>query len=193
MEGMYRFLGRVWRLVIASANMKSVDNDAVIHRQLQRTIQRATDDLPKRRYNTTIAGFMEFVNAAAEEKKALGIEDAKDFVKILAPFAPFMAEELWCCLCHSGLDPGSIPKDYQSIHKQPWPMYDKSLLIDSSIQFVVQVNGKIRETLTITPEQGKDQKIVEDVVKKSEKLQKYLTTRPQKIIFISGKLINFVV
>ena len=136
---------------------------------------------------------MEFVNAAAEEKKALGIEDAKDFVKILAPFAPFMAEELWCCLCHSGLDPGSIPKDYQSIHKQPWPMYDKSLLIDSSIQFVVQVNGKIRETLTITPEQGKDQKIVEDVVKKSEKLQKYLTTRPQKIIFISGKLINFVV
>ena len=193
MEGMYRFLGRVWRLVIASANMKSVDNDAVIHRQLQRTIQRATDDLPKRRYNTTIAGFMEFVNAAAEEKKALGIEDAKDFVKILAPFAPFMAEELWCCLCHSGLDPGSIPKDDQSIHKQPWPMYDKSLLIDSSIQFVVQVNGKIRETLTITPEQGKDQKIVEDVVKKSEKLQKYLTTRPQKIIFISGKLINFVV
>jgi len=187
MEGMYRFLGRVWRLVMESANMKSVDNDAVIHRELQRAIQRATDDLPKRRYNTTIAGFMEFVNAATDAKKPLGTEDAKDFVKLFAPFAPHVAEELWFRLC------GEKMEGYVSVHKQPWSMYDKSLLVDSSIQFVVQVNGKIRETLTVTPEQGKDQKVIEELVKKSERLKKYLTTRPQKIIFISGKLINFVV
>ncbi len=193
MEGMYRFLGRVWRLVMASANKGTVDNDKGIHRQLQRAIQRATDDLPKRRYNTTIAGYMEFVNAATDAKKVLGTEDAKNFVKIIAPFAPHMAEELWFRLCHPELVSGSIPKDYISVHKQPWPMYDKSLLLDSSIQFVVQVNGKIRETVTVTPEQGKDQRVIEELARNSEKLKKYLTTRPQKIIFISGKLINFVV
>ncbi len=187
MEGMYRFLGRVWRLVIASANMKAVDNDALIHRHLQRAIQRATDDLPKRRYNTTIAGYMEFVNSAIDAKKPLGIEDAKNFIKLLAPFAPHVAEEMWFRLGGAKID------DYVSVHKLPWPMYDKGLLVDSSIQFVAQVNGKIRETLTVTPQQGKDQQVIEELAKNSDRLKKYLTTRPQKIIFISGKLINFVV
>jgi len=194
MEGMYRFLGRVWRLVIVSANKGFIDNDNVIHRELQRAIQRATDDLPKRRYNTTIAGYMEFVNAATDAGKILGTEDAKDFVKLLAPFAPHVAEEMWLRLCHPQQVDGSvIPNGYVSVHMQKWPMYDKSLLIDSSIQFVVQVNGKIRETITVTPEQGKDQKRIEELANGSEKIKKYLTTRPQKIIFISGKLINFVV
>ena len=190
MEGMYRFLGRVWRLVIASANHGLVDNDKEIHRQLQRAIQRATDDLPKRRYNTTIAGYMEFVNAAIDAGKMLGTDDAKDFIKLLAPFAPHMAEEVWFQLTVHGT---AIPTGYRSIHTQPWPLYDKSLLVDSSIQFVVQVNGKIRETISVTPKQGTDQKHIEELVGKSEKMKKYLTTRPQKIIFISGKLINFVV
>jgi leucyl-tRNA synthetase len=187
MEGMYRFLGRVWRLVIESANKGLVDNDKLIHRQLQRAIQRATDDLPKRRYNTTIAGYMEFVNAAMDAEKPLGTEDAKDFVKIVAPFAPHIAEELWFRLS------GAKKDGYVSVHKQPWPVYDKSLLIDSTIQFVVQVNGKIRETIPVTPEQAKDQRGIEELVKTSQKLKKYLTTQPQKIIFVSGKLINFVV
>jgi len=197
MEGMYRFLGRVWRLVMSSANKGLVDNDKEIHRQLQRAIQRATDDLPKRRYNTAIAGYMEFVNAATDAGKNLGTEDAKDFVKLLAPFAPHVTEELWFRLTSQGLALSStssrLSLDYRSVHKQPWPMYDKSLLVNSSIQFVIQVNGKIRETLTVTPEQGKDQKSIEELASKSEKIKKYLTTRPQKIIFISGKLINFVV
>jgi leucyl-tRNA synthetase len=190
MEGMYRFLGRVWRLVMASANHGLVDNDKEIHRQLQRSIQRATDDLPKRRYNTTIAGYMEFVNAAIDAGKIFGTDDAKDFIKLLAPFAPHMAEEVWFQLTVHGT---AIPTDYRSIHTQPWPLYDKSLLVNSSIQFVVQVNGKIRETISVTPKQAIDQKGIEALAEKSEKMKKYLTTRPQKIIFISGKLINFVV
>ena len=190
MEGMYRFLGRVWRLVMASANHGLVDNDKEIHRQLQRAIQRATDDLPKHRYNTTIAGYMEFVNAAIDAGKIFGTDDAKDFIKLLAPFAPHMAEEVWFQLTVHGT---AIPTDYRSIHTQPWPLYDKSLLVNSSIQFVVQVNGKIRETISVTPKQAIDQKGIEALAEKSEKMKKYLTTRPQKIIFISGKLINFVV
>lgn len=187
MEGMNRFIGRIWRLIMASANKGTVDNDKQIHRELQRAIQRASLDLPKRRYNTTIAGFMEFVNTASDAGIVLGTDDAKDFVKIIAPFAPHIAEELWF---HLG---GATMGGYVSVHKQPWPMYDKSLLIDSSIQFVVQVNGKIRETISITPKQGKDQHVVEKLARTSEKVKKYLTTEPTNIIFISGKLINFVV
>lgn len=190
MEGMYRFLGRVWRLVMASANKGLVRNDAIIHKKLQRAIERATDDMPKRRYNTTIAGYMEFLNAAADAGKVLGTEDAKDFVKILAPFAPHVAEELWFQLT---VHKTAIPTGYQSVHKQKWPVYDKSLLVNSLIQFVIQVNGKMRESILVTPEQGKDQQVIETLVKNNEKMKKYLITRPQKIIFVSGKLINFVV
>ena len=187
MEGMHRFLGRVWRLVTESANKMIEHSDATIHKALQRAIARATDDIAKRRYNTTMAGFMEFVNAAQKNGGILGTGDAKDFVKILAPFAPYITEELWFRLC------GAKTEGYVSVHKHPWPKYEKSLLLNSSIQFVVQVNGKIRETLTVTPEQGNDQKMIKDLAEKSGRMKKYLTTRPQKIVFIPGKLVNFVI
>lgn len=189
-EGMHRFTGRIWRLLTSSANISLEHGDAEIHRQLQRAIARVTDDIPKRRYNTAIAGLMEFVNAAAGAGKMLGTADAKDFVKLIAPFAPHLAEELWLRVTTGG---DTIPPEYRSVHVQPWPMYDKNLLIDSSIRFVIQVNGKMRETIPVSRDDAVDQHIMETVAKGSEKVSKFLTTPPKKIIFIPGKLMNFVV
>ncbi len=190
MEGMYRFIGRIWRLVVSSANIYPEDTDEKTHRQLQMAIARATDDLPKRRYNTAIAGFMEFVNVALTSKKPLSTSDAKDFVTLIAPFAPHIAEELWTKLTTGG---ETIPEGYVSVHHQHWPMYDKSLLIDSSIQFVIQVNGKMRETISIPKNDGDNQQVIEELARNNEKVKKFLITGPKKIIFIAGKLINFVV
>ncbi|MFH0750150.1 MAG: class I tRNA ligase family protein [Candidatus Gottesmanbacteria bacterium] len=190
MESMYRFIGRIWRLITSSANMSSVDSDAATHRQLQMAIARVTDDLAKRRYNTAIAGLMECVNVANDAKKPLSTEDAKDFVKLIAPFLPHIAEELWVRVTTGG---ETIPDNYQSVHKQSWPMYDKSLLLSSSIQFVIQVNGKVRETMQVGVDDAKNQKVIELLVANNEKVKKYLITASKKIIFIPGKLINFVV
>jgi len=189
MEGMHRFISRIWRLVMASANKGLVDCDGEIHRQLQMAIRRASDDLPKRRYNTTIAGFMEFINAVQDSGKTLGTEDAKDFVKIIAPFAPHTAEELWFQLT---VHKNEISPEYVSVHKQPWPLYDKNIVLSTSIQFVIQVNGKVRDTVSLTPDQANDKKVVEELAQSREKVQKFFTTQPQKIIFVPGKLINFV-
>jgi len=190
MEGMNRFIGRIWRFMSSSANIAPAESDATIHRQLQMAIARVTDDLGKRRYNTAIAGLMEFMNVATSGKKLISASDAKDFVKMLAPFAPHVAEELWLLLTTGG---DEIPAVYQTVHKEAWPMYDKSLLIDSTIQFVIQVNGKIRETIPVPRGDGENQEKVEVLARANEKVQKFLTTDPKKVIFIKNKLMNFVV
>ena len=190
MEGMNRFTGRIWRFMSSSANISLDESDATIHRQLQIAIARVTDDLAKRRYNTAIAGLMEFMNVATSGEKKISLSDAKDFVKLLAPFAPHVAEELWLRFMTGG---DEIPATYTTVHKEQWPMYDKSLLLDSSIQFVIQVNGKMRETITISRDDGENQEKVEDVARANEKVQKFLTSSPKKVIFIKNKLINFVV
>jgi len=190
MEGMDRFIGRIWRLLTTSANISPEESDEIIHRQLQMAIARVTDDLSKRRYNTAIAALMEFVNTASGDKKRISWKDAKDFVKLLAPFVPHVAEELWLRLTTQGEE---IPSSYQTVHKQQWPMYDKSLLIDSTIQFVIQVNGKMRETIPVSREDGENQEKVETMARASEKVQKFFITPPKKVIFVKNKLINFVV
>ncbi len=183
MEGVSRWVGRIWRMGVSSleSGTDTVPSDKVV-KALHKTIKKVSEDTDKRHYNTAIAAMMEFTNAVGDDTGTLPIPMLKNFLALLAPYAPYLAEELWL---RAG---GAF-----SIHTQPWPEFDKTKLIEATVPIVVQVNGKLRDTLQIDRESSSNQAHVEALARASDKVQKFLVSAPKKIIFVSGKLINFVI
>lgn len=163
-------------------------------RALHRLVKKVTDDIEKRRYNTAIAGMMEFTNLVEDKKlraqgPPLSLEDLKTFILLLAPFAPYLSEELW-----DKIKGATSAPTHQSVHLQPWPSFDPALLVEDEATVIVQINGKTRATIAVSCQLSAVSKEVEDAARVSEKVQKYLTGRSvKKVIFVPGKLINFVV
>jgi len=121
---------------------------------------------------------MIFVNEA--EKNGLSHKMYEQFLKILAPFAPHLAEELWHELGHS-----------DSIHLESFPSYDDSLTLDDIVEIGVQVNGKLRGSIKVSPKA--DEKDVTEVAKNNNAIKKYLElTSPKKIIYVPGRILNFI-
>ena len=179
MEGMSRWVGRVWRLVQESATGKT-RSSAPVATGVQKLIKKVTDDVQKRRYNTAIASMMECTNLVGHEKWMIEKEDAKQLVLLLAPFAPHVAEELWEKLG------GTF-----SVHKQPWPTFDATQITEASAVIVVQVNGKLRDTIQVDVTTKQD--TIETQAKASENVKRHLVGKSIKnVIFVPGKLINFV-
>lgn len=196
MEGMSRWVGRVWRLSEDVLSRKSKSSDAV-KSALQKLIKKVTDDIEKRRYNTAIASMMEFTNLVSDEGNAIAINDLKDLVLLLAPFAPYVTEELWFRLTNAEVSTSRrIPAfdRSRSVHLQPWPTFDLSGIKEEHCVVVVQVNGKVRDTISTTIENGKNQSDIETFARASENAKRHLEGKKIiKVIFIPGKLINFVV
>jgi leucyl-tRNA synthetase len=186
LEGSYRFLGRVWRLVgqITNAELR-MPNESVpaahpeITKKTHQTIKGVTDDIERFGFNTAIAKLMELTNTMYElgtTKEALS-----SLLLLLSPFAPHIAEELWHQLGH---------KD--SITKQPWPAYDPELIKESELTIPVQVNGKLRDTIVVSAEAGEED--IKAKAQASEKVKSYIGSQQiVKIIYIQKKLVNIVV
>jgi len=187
-EGVSRFLGRVWRLVIddraeemkLSPAVKDVAPDAETQRLLHRTIQKVTADLDELRFNTAIAAMMEFTNhltrLEARPKSVLNT-----FILLLSPFAPHIAEELWRALGHS-----------DTLAYEPWPAFDVSLTKAQEIEVPVQINGKLRHRLQVAPETGKEE--LEKIALADAKVKALLEGKEiKKIIVVPGKLVNIVI
>jgi len=177
-EGMYRFLQRVWRLV--NQKPKAGEERKAEQKMMHRTIKKVTEDISTLNYNTAIARIMEYVNFLGKEKevskKALEV-----LVLLLAPFAPHLCEELW-----------EILGNEYSVHKQSWPKYEPRLAKEEEIVFVVQVNGKVRERI-ILPSGSKKEEVLEKALA-SEKVKKYIGERKVKrTVFVKDRLVNFVV
>lgn len=189
-EGVYRFLSRVWRLVVDDAaeqnrlapSVQPVQPDRSTLRQLHRTIQRVTDDLDHLRFNTAIAAMMEYTNyltpLSVKPRAAL-----EPFVLLLAPFAPHIAEELWQVLGHE-----------RSLAYEPWPSYDPAYLVEESVEVPVQVNGKLRTTLTVPADTSdadlQTQALADERVRSAtagKEPKKIIVTRPPR------RLVNIVV
>ncbi|MEK7532880.1 MAG: leucine--tRNA ligase [Patescibacteria group bacterium] len=184
MEGMARWVGRIWRIATSSleAGTDVVASDIVI-KSLHKTIRKVGEDTDKRHYNTAIAATMEFTNLVADEGGSLTIPMLKAFLLILAPYAPHLTEELWSRLG------GKF-----SIHHQPWPTYDPAKLVEETIPVVIQVNGKLRDTLQIDVESASNQEKIEATARSSEKVQKFIKDQTvRKVIFVPARLINFVI
>jgi len=175
MEGAYKFLNRVWRI---QDNLKDQADEPVI-RALHKAIKKVTDDYENFKFNTAIASLMELVNTiyqSGADKKVFAT-----LVQLLAPIAPHFCEELWQMLGNKG-----------SIAKAPWPVFDPKLLVEDTVEMVVQVNGKVRSRLTV--EINSSEAALKEIVLSDEKLASWLEGKPlKKFIVVPNKIINIVV
>ncbi|MBI1723300.1 MAG: leucine--tRNA ligase, partial [Gemmatimonadetes bacterium] len=185
-SGIRRFLDKVWALVHevgAAAERRSggtAADDAGIVRQMHRTIEKVSKDTASLDYNTAIAAMMEYVNALREvgvATKAL----LEPLVIMLAPYAPHFAEECWERLGHtaSAMDAG-------------WPAHDPALALEEQVEFVVQVNGRVRGRLTLP--RGSTEATVVAAAKADPGVRKFIDGKtPRKVVFVPDRLVNLVV
>ena len=187
-DGVNRFLHRAWRLLIEeeTGELKSSVQDIEASKEQQKVlhtaIKKVTEDIEAMRFNTAISALMIFVNDANAWKE-MPISIAKDFVQLLAPFAPHIAEELWERLGHR-----------QTLAYENWPKLDESWLVDDEVMYPVQINGKVRAELFVPSEQAMDKDGVLEKAKALEKIQGYLEGhRIVKEIFVPKRIVNIVV
>ena len=184
-QGVHRFLKRVWFLCVgpdcqlADKIVESGGDDG-IRRILHKTIKAVTHDVENLLFNTAISRMMEFVNAAMKVDK-LKKQDMEQFVLLLAPFAPHIAEELWQLMGHQ-----------ETLAYAEWPKHDESLLVEEEIELPVQINGKVRAKIKAPVDASKDTLL--ELAKASPLLAKYLDGKQLvKEIVVPGRMINFVV
>ena len=134
---------------------------------------------------------MEFTNAVADSGSVLGKPEAQIFVQLLAPFAPHVSEELWSVLGGVSYDAWTVS---QSVHTSLWPKSDATKVQKQDATIVIQVNGKVRDTMTIPHDVSTHQSRVEEAAKSRDKIIPYITgVTIRKVVFIPAKIINFVV
>ncbi|MFN9263555.1 MAG: leucine--tRNA ligase [Acidobacteriota bacterium] len=190
-EGAYRFLGRVFRFVTRNADRleetgQPGEADRKVLRKLHQTIKKITDDFESRwHFNTSIAAFMELVNELYTHEAALAPATRREVLEkvvlLLAPFAPFICEEMWEAMGRTG-----------PVFKQPWPAYDESLAAEEGADVVLSVNGKVRSRLLAPFGTAKEE--LERLALADEKVQFFIAGKPiVKIIVVPDKLVNVVV
>ncbi len=181
--GVYRFLNRVWEMAhdakSEARNPKSETDPEKAEKALNIAIKKVTEDIGSLKYNTAISALMICLRSFEEGGVSKG--QFMSFLKLLAPFAPHMAEEIWHAL-----------GEKSSIHRASWPEFDEKIIREDSFDLVVQVNGKTRGT--VRAERGVDQADVEALVRGDALLAKWIGEKePKRVIFIPDRLINFII
>ncbi len=180
-EGMYKFLQRIWRLYSTKKIGSEHSPPEAFQKLTHKTVKKVTGDIEGFKFNTAISQMMIFVNEA-QKLDALPEKAMRKFIRILAPFAPHLAEEIW----------SEIFQEKETISFAPWPSFDDSLTQDDEIQLVLQVNGKLRATISVPADIQKDEAIMQ--AKENEKVQKFTEGKTLiKEIFVPGKIVNLVV
>jgi leucyl-tRNA synthetase len=182
-EGIARFLRRLWRVVHEVAEQASADGDAgALTRKAHATIAKATDDIARRfQFHTPISAVRELVNELVDDPTAPDARFAAEAaVSLIQPYAPHIAAELWEVLGHS------------RVWEEPWPEADPRFLERDTFELVVQVNGRVRDRFEVATGLGDDE-LVERALQ-SEKVRAHLNGREvRKTIVVPGKLVNLVV
>jgi leucyl-tRNA synthetase len=185
--GAHRFLQRVWRLVVDEQSGETrVTDDAGLDtdtlRLLHRTIAGVSEDYAALRNNTAAAKLIEYTNHLTKQHRdSVPRAAAEPLVLMLAPLAPHLAEELWERLGHPA-----------SLAHGPFPAADPDYLVEDSVEYPVQVNGKVRGRITVSASADAD--AVEAAALADEKVQAFLAgATPKKVIVVAGKMVNLVV
>ncbi|SCY84158.1 leucine--tRNA ligase [Alkaliphilus peptidifermentans] len=195
-EGCFRFLNRVWRLVVDATENNLYDrktdsqskDDKNLKYVIHNTIKRVTEDVEGRfNFNTAISAIMELVNELYKYKENDTIdgkllkEGVNTVIILLAPFAPHIVEELW----ENNLDEGSV-------HQASWPVYDKEAIVKDEAEVVIQINGKLKDKITVPSGTAKSD--LEEIALRSEKVKTFIENKTiVKIICVPNKLVNIVV
>ena len=206
-EGGYRFLGRAWRLFVDEQSETDFEQRLAVEanpgpslldrirlspvisdaeplpaqlKALHACIKKVTEDLEDLRFNTAISALMKFVNEAMTwETRPRSV--LRDFLILLNPFAPHLAEELWAAMGHK-----------QTLAYEPWPKFDPALVRADEVEVPVQINGKLRGKITVAA--GLDQAALEQAARNDEKIKPLIEGKTlRKVIVVPGKLVNFVV
>jgi len=190
-EGQFRFLNRVWRLVVDFSDRSPTSNNQLskaekdLRRAIHTAIKKVTEDLEgEYQFNTAVSELMKLSNALADynsKESPVYAEGIETLIQLLAPFAPHIADELWQRTGHTN-----------SVHTQTWPKFDPAALVADEIPLVIQVMGKTRGTIQV-PAQA-DRQALEQYARESEVAQRYIEGKEiKKVIVVPGKLVNFVV
>ena len=187
--GSRRFIDKVDRLFekitksrvsMDSTRHDSVESDEALEKVLHKTIKKVTEDIEEFAMNTAISSMMILVNEM-EKSTNVNEKDFKIFLQILAPFAPHITEEIWQKL-----------GEKKSIHKSPWPAWNKSKIVDETITIGVQINGKVRTEISISKDMEEDE--VKALILKDKKVLEWIGEgEVKRIIYVKGRIVNIVV
>jgi len=177
-QGPYGFLHRLWDTVV-DAEEGTPDPD--VEQKLHQTIAQVTEQIPALQYNTSIAALMEYLNAVRANGRTAIRAEVEPLVVLVAPFAPHIAEELWCRLGQEG-----------TVFGHHWPEHDPDKARESTVEVAVQVNGKLRGT--VSGPAGMNQDRAEELARLDENVARYLEGGAVKrAIYVPNRLLNFVV
>ncbi|MDT6953504.1 leucine--tRNA ligase [Companilactobacillus alimentarius] len=187
LSGSSKFLDRVWNLFVNDDDYSTLrdgfltdNNDGKLDKVYNQTVKKVTEDYDALHFNTAISQMMVFVNEA-HKVETMPKEYAQGLVKLLAPIAPHMMEELWNKFGNA-----------ESISYAAWPTYDESKLVSDTVEIIVQVNGKLRDKLQVATDTPKDE--LEKLATADEKVQKFIDGKNVvKVIVIPNKIVNIVV
>jgi leucyl-tRNA synthetase len=178
LAGVRRFLDRFERFINDNCG-KLVDSSNAVCRVTHRVIKGVTEDIPQFKFNTALAKMMEGLNAIGAQP--VGVEELRAWVSLIAPFAPFLAEECWQKAGFEG-----------SVHDSLWPAYDPALAEEALVDIPVQVNGKLRGVIRAAKESSEDE--VRVLAEGLETVQKYLAQgEVRKVVYVPGRTLSYVV
>lgn len=191
LAGVFRFLQRVWTInqkyLATNASNANTEAEGELYKAAHTAIKKVSKDIELMGYNTAIAALMQFTNElyVIEKNYGFAAHDAWQYAlttlaQLLAPFAPHITEELWADLGHEG-----------SVHISNWPVHDESYLVQHVIKIAVQVNGKLRGEVEVPHDAT--QETIEAEAKTHENVASYLSGDIKKVIYVPGKILNFVV
>ena len=187
LAGSFRFIERVWRLYINSDDENTLRTDFItpaanpeLAKVYSETVKTVTEHFEKLQFNTAISQMMVFCNAVNKAQQ-FPQEYAEGLIKMLAPVIPHVAEEIWQKLGHN-----------ESITYAAWPTYDENSLISEKTEIILQVNGKLRDKITVPRDTAKAD--LEAIARKNTKIQKFTAGKElRKVIVVPNKIVNFVV
>jgi leucyl-tRNA synthetase len=180
LQGPYGFLNRLWDTIVPVEELG--DQPPAFEQKLHATIKKVTDDIATLQYNTAIAALMEYLNVVRQGGRNANRAEVEPIVPLVAPFAPHIAEELWQQLGHTG----------GIFDGRNWPGYDEAKTLAETVEFIVQVNGKVRSRMPLP--RGISESDAQAHALSDDNVRKFVDgDKVRKVIFVPDRLINLVV